>query len=455
MAFESTTGNLETRKASKRRPGRWRVALGVGATLVVSLAAVYAGVQLRAQQRFRDAQDALAGLDFDRARQDLEDCLKITPRNASVYLLAAQAARRGDAPDDADRFLAEYEQLQGVTPASARERALLRAQEGDLADVAGSLQALVDQDDPQAPLILEALAQGYLNTFHFAEAERSTEALLRRQPNHHRALVWRGRIRVARNKDEEALRDFERAVELVPGWDEARLHYADALDRVGRVPEAVGQYGCLLRRLGATAASDRAGSPPRLTQPWHTEIVVQLARCRFDLHDLAAARQLLDGLLAEQPRHVRALVERGRLALHEADFDRAELRLREAVVLAPHDRDAHAVLHQCLDRPGKGAEAAKLLARLLQVEVEAAHLAALTQRAQDAPKDPAPRYEIGVLLLRKGDDRQGVRWLLSALQEEPNHQLAKAALAEYYQRASEQGSGDRGQETAKTTSRSP
>src|SRR5207244_12120369 len=98
---------------------------------------------------------------------------------------------------------------------------------------------------------------------------------------------------------------------------EARLRYADTLSRLGRTREAVGQYECLRQRPPA---------PP--------EAVIGLARCRYDLNDADEARRLLDGLLADHPDQVAALVERGRLALRDGRTGDAERALRRAVEAA-------------------------------------------------------------------------------------------------------------------------
>jgi Tfp pilus assembly protein PilF len=51
-----------------------------------------------------------------------------------------------------------------------------------------------------------------------------------------------------------------------------------------------------------------------------------------------------------------------------------------------------------------------------------------------APSDPAPRHEAGVILFRNGQEQEGLRWLASALQQDPNHRPTHELLVEYFEK---------------------
>ena len=82
-------------------------------------------------------------------------------------------------------------------------------------------------------------------------------------------------------------------------------------------------------------------------------LLLGLARCRFYSHELDQAQELLDTLLATQPDHVDALVERGRLALCRGQVPEAEQSLARATSVAPWHREASRRLHACLEMMGK------------------------------------------------------------------------------------------------------
>jgi hypothetical protein len=158
-------------------------------------------------------------------------------------------------------------------------------------------------------------------------------------------------------------------VDLAPDCAEARLGLANSLARLGRAREAVTHYEELQRQ-----------------QPGDPAVILGLARCRHDLHELAEAWQLLDHLLAEQPGQAAALLERGRLAWRLGRPAAAEKDFRRAAALAPFDREARAALYACLQAEGKTAEARDCLARLQQIEAESARRAVETEALRALPR---------------------------------------------------------------------
>ena len=52
---------------------------------------------------------------------------------------------------------------------------------------------------------------------------------------------------------------------------------------------------------------------------------------------------------------------------------------------------------------------------------------------QSTLNDPNVHHQIAVISLRSGQPAEGVKWLQSALQVDPNHLQSHQALATYYQ----------------------
>jgi tetratricopeptide (TPR) repeat protein len=73
------------------------------------------------------------------------------------------------------------------------------------------------------------------------------------------ALFRRGRYRMRAGEVEAALKDFDRAIELLPDYAEARVSRAECLDMLGRVEAAQPDYA-EARRLWA---AERTGAPDR------------------------------------------------------------------------------------------------------------------------------------------------------------------------------------------------
>jgi tetratricopeptide (TPR) repeat protein len=403
----------------RRRPG-----LLVLALLLVLLATGAVGVFFWSQYHLDSARQALDRHALDEAQHHLDLCLRVRFRSAAVHLLAAQTARRRDDLDRAEQHLAACLELDERTEAAGLERLLLTAQQGDLNDVEGLLRERTGADDPQAVLVLEALAWAYVHRCLQLDALVALNLLLKRQPQHPQALLMRARVweNLAQGgrteREPNALADYEKAVELLPTSFEARLGQAGSLYRLGRPADALLEYERLHQR-DAT----------------HAEVLLGLARCRYSVSDVHEARRLLDELLAQHPNHARGLLERGRLALHEGELAEAEKWLHQAVEAGPPcDREALRVLGRCLEAAHKDSEARRCLARLRQREAEFVRLDCLTMQVNRDPHNLPLRFNTSVQLLRFGRELEGVAGLYLVLEQQPRHGPAHAALADYFER---------------------
>jgi tetratricopeptide (TPR) repeat protein len=396
-----------------RRHHRWAVA---SAALLAGIG-LAAGLVLWPAYHYHAAQQALERRDLEAAQHHLEACLRVWPRSASIHFLAARTARRRDALAEARRHLTTCQQLEGVTPTRSLEWKLLRTQEGELDRFESDLQALVEQHHPDQVLILEALARGYQTALRLPEFLTTVDLLLALQPDHFQAHFWRGQVADSLGRPEDALASFQKAVDLEPRAEEARLRLAVTLERLGHPREARAHYDYLRQR-----------------QPDNPEVLLGLARCRREAHELEEARQLVDEMLKVHPAQVAALVERGRLAFYLESPDAAEVWLQRAVTQGPHDRDAHRLLLVYLEAQGKTDAARQCRAALQQIEGDIARSATLMLQVMDTPHDAALRSEVGILLLRLGQEEEGLHWLATALQEDPGHRPTHNALAEYYER---------------------
>jgi tetratricopeptide (TPR) repeat protein len=415
---------LQNFTAALRRHPR----LMLAALLLGVAAAGTSAIILWAQYHLDAAQRALERYAFDEAQHHLDLCLKVRSGSAAVHILAAQTARRRDAYDEAERHLADCIRLGGVTPATALERMLLTAQQGDLEGVEAPLRARTGADRPEAVLVLEALAKGYANRFWESNALVGLNILLERQPQHPQALLlraraWENRVRKGEKEHEQdALRDYEKAVELLPSF-EAQLGLAGTLYRVGRTWEAMLMYERL-----------------RPLQPANPALLLGLARCKYSLHEVDEAQRLLDELLEQYPNHTAGLLERGRLALHAGQLAEAEQWLRRAASASPrYDVEAHRVLYRCLEAARKTAEARQCLDELQDREAEILDVERLILRANREPRDVALRYETAIKQMRLGREQDAVAALFFILEQQPQHGPARATLVDYLERVGQPG----------------
>jgi tetratricopeptide (TPR) repeat protein len=344
----------------------------------------------------------------------------------AALLKAAREARRAGNYDEAEKFLKELEKRKGDDEAARLERVLLRGQQGDPAAEKELRATIKNKEAGAADLALEALALGYLATYRHAEAARALDQWLELEPKSTTALALRGRLRERGFRTADAEADYQRALELDPGHRDARLRLADLLLDQARAPEALAHF----ERLARVRKDDPA-------------VVIGLARCRFALGQVEEATKLLDDLLARHPKLPDGLRERGKVTLAGGDADKALVYLRRAEEAAPYDVQTAYQLAKCLKLLGKEEQAKQQLARLERLQADGVRVAKLATRIERSDDDAALFSEMGVTLLRLGQERAGVWWLERALRSDPAHAATHRALADYYDKAGDKEAAER------------
>ncbi|HEV2949121.1 MAG TPA: tetratricopeptide repeat protein [Gemmataceae bacterium] len=402
-----------TEKAIRKRSRRLVLLIG----LLLLLGLPVGGRHLWAYWHYREAQKAMGLRDFAGAQQHFVQSLQVWSTSTDVHLKAARAARKAGDFDETERLLHQCIDLGGDAEAIYLEQLLLKVQRGRLSEAEPLLVNRVLENHPDSVAILEVLTLAYIQTYQMPIALECVRRWLEREPDRLEAWLLRGYLYERLQNNAEALVSYRRAVEIDPNNDDARLQVAGQLAQ-SDVKAALAQFEYLRQKQGDT--------PP---------VLKGLAHCRRMMNQPKEAQQLLESVLAEHPRDWRALAERGRLALEYESAPEAEKWLRQAAAVAPHESDVTYSLCQCLRRLGKDQEAAEVLAKHERVEQDLDHMAKLSRDIAAKPHDPALRCEAGLLLLRNGLESEGMRWLESALVEDPRHAPTHQALADYYQRA--------------------
>jgi tetratricopeptide (TPR) repeat protein len=214
----------------------------------------------------------------------------------------------------------------------------------------------------------------------------------------------------------EAIPDFRYGLQRFPGNVEWRMHLAFVLSEAHRYKDAAAQFERVL---------------PHLSNSKYARL--GLARCLGALNEPARAKELLDGLVAEDPKFTDALVERGHLALQTDRPEEAEKDLSRALTINPCDREALFLREQGLRRLGRSSEASQMAARMHRVEETGMRIQQLIQRSTPASmRDPAYCTERGKLVLENGKEAEGLFWLFRALKVQRNYPPALKALVEHY-----------------------
>jgi tetratricopeptide (TPR) repeat protein len=368
-------------------------------------------------------ESALKSYHNEKARNHLSACLKVWPKDVKALLLAARAARRDGDYTTAQQHVHDAQEANGGSSSEiALEAKLIDASMGLLNDQGEDyLHTRAEKEPVVAPLIWEALAEGYTRMHRILDAFACLEKWLTREPDNVQALYLRGSVSLAVRANKRAIPDFRRVVELDPERDEARRRLAFCLLETHYLDEAIEHFEYLRRR-----------------DPDNPELLVRMARCEHGLGNAKKAKQILDTVLEESPDYGPALLARGhldRLAGKPAD---AEDHLRAAVKYMPYDYQAHFELKDVLRQRGKESEARAIEDKGEKLKAAYDRLEKLTTHELNRrPHDPALHYELGMILMSLGHKKMGAHWLSSALNKDESFAPAYEALAEYYE-----GTGD-------------
>jgi Flp pilus assembly protein TadD len=396
-----------------RRPGRALVAAGLLA--LAGWLAWYGLAVLRFRQERAAAEQALAAYDFAAARRHLAECRRLWPADRDACLLAARAARRDGDLDAAEERLTDFRRLGGPTAAGTLEGDLLEAARGRVEAVTPDLLRELDAHHPASEEILEALAVGCVRVYRLDRARFWVEELLARFPRNPVGRLLRAETFETLGQRERALEEMRRLVADFPASPEARRQLAALLVQAQDYEGAAGGYEELLR-----------------LQPGRVEDLVGLTRCLMRLGRTEDARRRVQELQERAADNSEALLECGRFALADLRPADAEALLRRAAELAPDDHEVHQQLGVCLQQLDRPDEARAHLERSRQIEADLVRLERVFQAVLHAPADPAPRLEAGQICLRNGQEAEGLRWLVGALEVAPDHRPTHAALADYY-----------------------
>lgn len=390
------------------------------AFLLLSLVVLSAGVgcHLWADSQFRAALSALRSWDFDSAELHLSHCARVWFLGGQTRLLQARTARLAGKYELASARLSDCEGLGVPAESIFVEQLLQKAVKDNLAAVERPLLARVMESHPDSVTILEVLVPLYLKNYQLSLAREGVRRWLEYEPDRLEAWILTAQIYERLRATDDAVTSYRRIVELDPENQAARLALAGLLTDGHNTREAQAHFEFLRQRQGDTPA-----------------VLIGLSCCCRANRDPDEARRLLQRVIAEHPRMGKALAHRARLAMDTETPEEAEKWFRRAAEASPYERDVLYGLYQVLVRLDRRSEAETVLARLRRVESDITRLQKVTELIAYQENGAEPRCEAGVILIRNGEEKEGVRWLESALRLDPRHAPAHKALAEFYERA--------------------
>jgi len=277
-----------------------------------------------------DPKDAMAVADrgiayfwqgkYELARMELDAAYRMNPRNPVVFrgrgMLALQA---GDLVGAIAAFTVSLD-IEPHNEFALQRRAVtyLRVDEQDkaLADYAAAIEVHPELFEPYADRALVFRVQGRVD-----QSIGEAEALIAGNPTDARAYIMAGAIDAASGKDSEAMRVFDRAIEISPDESTylARARYRRSTDPAG----------------------ERADVDAALKlNPQSANASISLAKIQTDAGDYAGALNTLGAAIASQFNNCDLFTARGivyaksgQVALAELDFAAARTLATSAMSL--------------------------------------------------------------------------------------------------------------------------
>src|SRR5579875_1509234 len=188
------------------RKRSWFVALA--ALLVVAGMAV--GAYAYAAHQWQAAQQAVQEARYEEAQRCLETCLFFWPRSVPVHLLAARAARLRGEFKEAETLLNRCLKLnRGASEAIQLEFLLLRVQGGEVDRVFPELILYVENNYPEAPLILQTLSWAYMQNLRYGPAFACLSRWHEVAPDSPEPFRWRGWVLERLSNREGAINEYK------------------------------------------------------------------------------------------------------------------------------------------------------------------------------------------------------------------------------------------------------
>lgn len=413
-----------------KHPFAWLAAVGIVAALLL-------GHELRQRQDIEQLTDSamrllhaplqrapeLQDIEAARARAFLDGALAVREsaelQGLRDYASALAYYQKEDLPRAVDR-LARARRALGDTIDLLVLDAAIAIQSGDSVTAAKRLRAAgkIDSEHPRMNMLLADLA---LDAGDAAAARSLCDATLKRSPKAACALNRRGLANELLGDVPGAQADFERAAKLDDRLAHAHLNLGRMLRLQSKETEAL---------LAFAEAARRSPSEPLA---W-----LGLGLCRASTGDPIGARMDLEHarqLATSEPDPLLALAD---LDLAEGQRERAIVRYRAAVTLAPEHAGGWVKLGNALIRADRADEARQAFSRAVTEDdqLAAAHngrgaaLAALGKHEEAAlalataagldREDPNPLLNLARLRMKTGDVEAARQAQLRAIERDPS-----------------------------------
>ena len=357
-----------------------------------------------------------------RARAALAHWLEHQPDAPEVQLWRARFALADRDFSTADAALRRARALAAPVEELRRVSAIADALVGRFTETEPFLRQDFNEHRASDPLLAEALARIYLETYDFRRASIALKRWMLDAPRDAKPYLWRVEID-RRTGDVAAVEaDYRAALARDPNASKARLGLADTLREAHRNAEAAEAYASYF----ALQPDDPAG-------------LLGAGRNAAELGDAEAARSLLERAAARSPDSAEIHRVLADLLTRRGAFDAALEHYNRAVALDPGDLEARHGRSLVFTRLGKSGEAKADQAEATRLRADLRALTAAQEQLLKSPRDREAQLTVTRWLFAHGKTDEAIRWAESILRDQPDQPDACQLLADHYQRAGKPG----------------
>lgn len=413
----SQAGNSSTSPPATRPRRRWLWYVLTAAMI----AALFGGREVIGSYAKSQARYCIAHRDPQAALNWLQWCQRLDPSDAEAEFLRARSYRKLGQLNSLRDHLAQAFKLGYSVDRLEREQVLAQAQAGQLAEAEPHLAGLLTDPQGDAAEICEAFVHGFYLNRRLADAFQLLIPWIADFPASPQPYYIRGHIQIGLQRYKQAEADLRKALELDPRHDATAFELADVLDQLHQPAAALPYF-------------ERAAKSPK----FEMMAGVGQSRCLKILGRPEESRAIILKVLEKYPSDPLPHQTLGQIELEAGNYKEALKHLDVAVAKLPYDSELRNARGTAL-RGLKQLDAAR---REFDYVNEASRAMSryhdLRDELLEKPDDFERRFEIGKLLLKYSEPREGVIWLQSVFNYAPHHRGAHQTLADYYQSRSKE-----------------
>lgn len=403
---------------SKERTRWWFVLAGVA--VVVVLVGFFAPRAIRNYCVYQ-GETQLTLRNYDEALSWLDNAAAISPEDGEIEFLKARVYRKTGDFTAFDKSLQEAKRLDYDRERCRREEWLKEAQQGNFKDAGANLKELLDDQYGDSAEVAEAFVSGYILIGRLADALEFLDPWSEDYPDDPQPKFLMGIIEKRYGRRDKASDLFREALKLQPDHYQSMMALADTLEVDREFEEAIVMY-----------------EKARESDAFKQQAMARLGSCLRQTGEIDRAKKVLDEAYELDSNHATTLIELARVEIVLEEFDSAikhfETVLEEGKFVETSVYGSYADALRGAGRVEEAAVQAEYAAEATDMMAKAGTL--IRELGADT-QDLESRVQIGRIIVRYGEEQQGLAWLFSTLDIDPNYPPAHAALAEHYFRKAE------------------